>query len=84
MAIRYSVDITGREFVIERYNDENGDIKYYVKSFNGMKSENFFMERNEADNEWHIASDRSVTKDIQNIEQELSRAIAGFRAMLEN
>lgn len=84
MAIRYSVDISGREFIIEKYSGENGDIKYYIKSFNGVKSENFFMEQTQADSAWHIASDYFVSKDIQNIERELSRAIAHFRATLEN
>ncbi|MGN6567318.1 MAG: hypothetical protein ACTHJ0_05165 [Flavipsychrobacter sp.] len=84
MAIRYSVDVSGREFIIEKYSDESGNVKYYVKSFNGVKSENFFMERNLADNAWHITSDYLVSKGIQNIERELSRAIAHFRATLEN
>lgn len=84
MAITYSIDITGREFVIERYSTESGDVKYYVKSFNGVKSENFFMERDRTDDEWHIASNSAISKDIQNIEHELSRAIASFRATLEN
>jgi hypothetical protein len=84
MAITYSIDITGREFVIERYSADNGEVKYYVKSFNGIKSENFFMERAQNDDNWHIAANSGVSKDIKKIEPELIQAIASFRAILEN
>jgi len=84
MAITFSVDITGKEFVIERYRAATGEVKYYVKSFNGLKSENFFMEKDEADDRWHISVNSTVSKDIHKVEYELSQAIVSFRAILEN